>query len=424
LAAALVAICACSGATGARPAVSPTAAATPSAWQSQALDGDVYAAPVLAGDRVIVVTQHNTVYAFDSATGRPLWHTALGPSVDASALPCGNVRPESGALSTPVADAEHRLLYVVAFVAPAHHQLFVVELDSGRIREQQAVDPPGESPLTEQQRGALALANGYVYIPYGGLFGDCGNYHGWLLAVPVAHGNVLSYRVPCTRGCGLWAPGGPTVDGAGNLWVAGGNSFSETVFDHGNTVVELSPTLKELGYFAPSDWLALNHADADLGSISPVILEGGRVWISGKDGNGYLLSAARPGGVGGQLYKAALGCATFGGAAYAAPDLYLACPDAVLALRVDPSAARFSVRWRSSASGPGAPVLAQGSIWVIETGSGTLTALDPAGGGVRFSARIGEAMHFARAAVGSGRVFAVGGRKLQAFVARPQVPAG
>src|SRR5439155_7436352 len=45
------------------------------------------------------------------------------------------------------------------------------------------IDPPGMDPLTQQLRSALSLGNGRVYIAYGGLFGDCGDYHGWVAAV-------------------------------------------------------------------------------------------------------------------------------------------------------------------------------------------------------------------------------------------------
>ena len=142
--------------------------------------------------------------------------------------------------------------------------------------------------------GALTLAHGYVYIAYGGLLGDCGAYHGWVVGAPVAGGDLISYQVGCGRACGLWAPGGPSVDAAGNLWVASGNSYSQLAFDYGNAVIKLSPELKELGYFAPTDWAALSRADADLGSIAPLPLDPSYVWSSGKAGTGYLVPRQGP----------------------------------------------------------------------------------------------------------------------------------
>src|SRR5205814_8075263 len=183
-----------------------------------------------------------------------------------------------------------------------------------------------------------------------------------------------------------------------DLWVAGGNSFSETTFDHGNSMIKLSPDLRELGYFAPTNWAALNAGDTDLGSISPVLLDAGNVWISGKGATGYSLSAANPGGIGGQRYAGSLGCASWSGALYQAPDLYLPCTGDLLASRPDLGAPSFSVRWRSSMGRPGAPRMAGGSLWAIDAETGTLLALDPAGGGVRASAALGPVTPLVRPA--------------------------
>ena len=41
------------------------------------------------------------------------------------------------------------------------------------------------SSLVQEDRGALALVNGIVYVPYSGYFGDCGSYHGWVVGVQI-----------------------------------------------------------------------------------------------------------------------------------------------------------------------------------------------------------------------------------------------
>ena len=41
---------------------------------------------------------------------------------------------------------------------------------------------PGRYRTAEQQRGALTVAGGRVYVPFGGLDGDCGNYVGYVAA--------------------------------------------------------------------------------------------------------------------------------------------------------------------------------------------------------------------------------------------------
>lgn len=382
-------------------------------WASDRLDGDVYASPLVVGGQVIVATENNTVYAFETG-GRQKWSKHLGQPVDASTLPCGNIRPVSGITGTPVADTASQILYVVAFVQPAQHVLYTLELSSGDIRGRRAIDPPGDSPLTEQQRGALALAGGRVYVPFGGLFGDCGTYHGWIVGAPVAGGDLISYRIPCRRECGLWAPGGAAVDGQGDLWVASGNSDSYSAFDYGNAVLRLSPDLKLRDWFAPSNWAELSRSDRDLGSISPVLLEGGLVWISGKEGVGYLLRRDRLGQIGGQAFSGSV-CPTFAGSAYSAPTLYLACQSQVVAVRVDTGAPSFSVRWRQAHDAPGAPIVAFGALWVIDTGTGRLAALDLADGHELFSYSGGSAMHFVTPAAAGTHVYAALGRKLVAI---------
>ena len=385
-------------------------------WVTVAMDGDVYASPIVAGGLVLVATENDTVYAFDAASGKRRWARHLGEPVDASTLPCGNIRPVSGITGTPVVDAAGRALYVVAFVRPAQHVLYTLDLATGDTRGQRRVDPPGDSPLTEQQRGALTLSGGTVYVPYGGLLGDCGVYHGWIVGAPVAGGDLISYQVPCHRACGLWAPGGPTVDAQGDLWVATGNSDSTSSFDYGNAVLRLSPDLKLRDWFAPSNWAQLNGTDQDLGSSSPTLLQGGLAWISGKDGVGYVLRRDRLGHVGGQAFSSAV-CATFSSSAYAAPMLYLSCRTVFIAVRVDPSTTSFSVSWRETRDAPGGPILAFGALWVIDTGSGTLVALDPADGHRLYSYNGGNAMHFVTPAAAGNHVYAALDRKLVAVAA-------
>jgi len=384
-------------------------------WATESVDGDVYASPIVAAGLVFVATENNTVYAFDSVSGRRRWAQSLGQPVDASTLPCGNIRPVTGITGTPVADPAAKVLYVVAFVQPGQHVLYTLDLARGLVRGQRRVDPPGDSPLVEQQRGALTLAGGVVYLPFGGLFGDCGAYHGWIIGAPTTGGDLISYKVPCRRQCGLWAPGGPTVDEQGDLWVASGNSDSTSTFDYGNAVLRLSPDLKLRDWFAPSNWAELSGSDQDLGSISPALLTGGLAWISGKDGIGYLLRRDRLGHINGQAFSRSV-CSTYGSTAYAAPILYLACSGEVVAVRVDPEARSFSVSWRRSRDAPGGPILAFGALWVIDTGSGALAALDPADGHKLYSSAEGSAMHFATPAAAGNHVYAAMGRKLVAVV--------
>jgi polyvinyl alcohol dehydrogenase (cytochrome) len=398
--------------TGAPPGPAASFRSAARAWTSGGLDGDVYASPIVAGGLVLVATENDTLYAFDAVRGSPRGPRHLADPVDASTLPCGDIQPVSGITSTPVADVARGLVYVVAFVRPAQHVLYTVDL-VGNVVASRRIDPQGDSPRTEQQRGALALSAGTVYVPYGGLTGDCGQYHGWVVGAPVSGGPTIAYQVPCHRECGLWAPGGPTVDASGDLWVASGNSDSTSTFDYGNAVLRLSPDLKLLDWFAPTNWASLNGSDQDLGSISPSLLGNGLVWISGKGATGYLLRQDHLGHIGGQA-SAAPACASYGGTAYAAGTLYVSCSGEVMAVRPDPTGSGFTVRWRRSYDSPGAPIVADGAVWVVETASGRLLALDPGDGHPRFSAPGGTAAHFVTPAASGDLVYAAVGRRLAA----------
>jgi hypothetical protein len=82
--------------------ISSPASATPRRSWTTAVDGTVYAQPLVVGSEVIVATENDTVYALDESTGAVRWSRHLASPVPAG-LPCGNVDP-SGITGTPVAD--------------------------------------------------------------------------------------------------------------------------------------------------------------------------------------------------------------------------------------------------------------------------------------------------------------------------------
>src|SRR4029077_3020268 len=103
----------------------------------------------------------------------------LGTPVPSSSLPCGNVNPV-GITSTPVLDAAAGRVFVVAFLnSPSiHYQLTALTLADGSVAWTQTLSDSANSfdPTIENQRGALTLSSGNVYVPFGGRAGDCGNY--------------------------------------------------------------------------------------------------------------------------------------------------------------------------------------------------------------------------------------------------------
>jgi len=397
-------------------AAGPSLADVRHAWTSVKLDGTIYPEPLAIGARVITATENDTVYALDAATGAVVWSRHVGMPVDSATLPCGNIVPTSGITATPVVDPATGVLYVAAFQSPARHELFALRVASGVVLWHRPIDPPGMDPRTQQLRSALTLANGSVYVAYGGLFGDCGSYHGWVAGVAAdGSGPLFDYRAPTTNAGGIWAPSGPAVDGDGHLFVATGNSFSGDTFDHGDSVIELSPQLKELGFFAPADWAALNTGDVDLGSVGPAVLPDGRIFQIGKGGVGYLLDASDLGGIGGQLASAPVCGGSFGGTAHDGRTIYVPCRDGLVALRVAGDGRSFRQVWRTSAFDAGPPIVAGGLVWTVDLSSSALLGFDPADGHEVERRPMDEVSHFASPSSAPGCLFVPTYRTITAF---------
>jgi outer membrane protein assembly factor BamB len=370
---------------------------------TQKLDGPVYAQPLVVGSTVVAATQNDTVYGLDLATGRTLWSRHVGTPVPLSSLPCGNIDP-LGITGTPAYDSATGLVFVVAETTNARHNLVALDLrHGGAVRFTRNLDVTNRNPKAEQQRAALAVANGRVYVAFGGLFGDCGNYVGYVAAVATdGAGPIAHYEVPTAREAGIWAPSGPAVAANGDVYVAVGNgaSFGGT-YDGSDSVLRLSGDLsRRLSYFAPTTWGSENAEDADLGSTGPVLLPGGLVAVSGKNGKIYLLDATNLGGIGGEVASVD-GCSGFGGLAYADGAAYVPCTSGVT--RVDVAGRTIRKRWQA-ASVPGTPVIGGNTVWALNPSGGTLYALDTASGKVVAQHQVGTASRFSTPVLSGGRV--------------------
>jgi len=380
------------------------------------VDGKVYAEPLVSRGRVIVATENDTVYALDPATGRVVWSAHLGTPVDGSTLPCGNIDP-SGITSTPVIDGHRGVVFAVAFLRPAHHVLVALDLASGRVRWQRPIDPPHADPAVHQERAALALSRGRVYVAYGGLFGDCGAYNGWVLAAPASGpgDRTVAYRVPSAREGGIWAPSGAAIDSRGDVFVTTGNGSSSSSFDFGNAVIRLTPGLHRKAFFAPRNAASLNASDTDLGSVGPLLLPHGRVFAIGKSGVGYLLKT-RLGGIGKELTSRTVCGSAYGGLAFASGRIYVPCTDGIVALRL--KGRHFTTLWHGSNFNAGPPIVANDAVWTVDLDSGTLYALNPRSGNVRYRAGLGEVEHFITPAASGGRIYVGAGGRVLAFAVR------
>jgi outer membrane protein assembly factor BamB len=381
---------------------------------SAPVDGAVYAEPLVVGGRVIVATNHDSVYAFDAASGARLWGVHLGTPVPGGVLPCGDIDP-SGITSTPVVDVRSGALYVVMFKRGFRHELVALDVDTGAVLWERAIDPPGGDYETQQQRAALALSDGRVYVAYGGLFGDCGRYHGWVLGAPASgpNGPLVKYEVPAQNQAAIWSPSGPSVDTDGDLYVATGNGNSAS-FDYGNAVIRLTPTLREVSFFAPPNAGQLNLVDQDLGSTGPLLLPHSRVFIMGKNGIGYLLDASNLGGISDGLASINLHVPYFegayGGDAYADGTIYLPIARGLLALQVGSDSLR-ELWLQKAVTLP--PIIAGPGLWGI--GNGVLYQLDPATGAVRYRASIGQAANFSTPSASGGRIYVAADGRIYAF---------
>jgi polyvinyl alcohol dehydrogenase (cytochrome) len=397
------------------------------AWTSPKLDGQIYGEPLLFAGRVYVATENDTVYALSAATGQVAWSSHVASPVPSGDLPCGDITPTVGITGTPVIDPARDEIFAVADElvrgAPAH-VLVGLSVATGKTEMSQDVDPPGADTAALLQRTGLTLDDGRVVFGMGGNFGDCASYRGRVTAAPETGGRPLVFTVDSGPGesqGAVWMGGAaPVVDSAGHVWVSTGNGSvysASHAYDDSDSVLELSPTMRLLQYFAPSNWPENNSQDLDM-STAPALLPGGQVILAGKSRIVYLLDGAHLGGIGTPqaMLGSACGADIDGGIALTGMTAYLPCASGVIAVRATRSPPALRLLWTAPRQG-GPPVLAAGLIWTIGQ-NGTLYGLDPASGAVRQQAFIGAvANHFPTPAVAGGLLLAPAAQDVVAFSA-------
>jgi hypothetical protein len=257
---------------------------------------------------VYVSTEHDSVYAFDADTpgGNPLWHVSfINPGAGITTVPngdtgeCCDITPEIGITGTPVIDPATKTLYVVAKTKEGTNtyvqRLHALDLATGAeklggpVVIQASVTGTGNGsvggtvpfdPLRENQRTALLLYNGIVYMGFGS-HGDNQPYHGWLLGYNATTlQRVLVFNsTPNQEGGGIWLSGGGlVVDSSGNFFFATGDGeFSANAggVDFGDSFLKFNPTGANgsvLDYFTPHDEGTLNSNNLDLDAGGMILL--------------------------------------------------------------------------------------------------------------------------------------------------------
>jgi hypothetical protein len=267
---------------------------------------------------LIVVTEHDSAYAFDADSLTQLWKvSALGANeITSDNQGCNQIDPEIGITDTPVIDRTHGPNGTVFFVAMSrdasskyHQRLHALDLTTGAEMQGSPSEIqasfPGNGygstngmqvfdPGQYAERVGLLLMNGQVYLAWTSHC-DQDPYTGWLMAYSEAtlqQTSVLNLT-----------PNGPSTphfgDGEGSIWMSGaglaGDSQGNIFFldangtfdsslnangfpaqgDFGNAFMKVSTSgnvLAAADYFAAYNLQSESDADQDLGSGGAMLL--------------------------------------------------------------------------------------------------------------------------------------------------------
>ena len=353
------------------------------------ISGNVYAQPLyieggpVGQAMIIAVTESNNVYALNAASGSVIWQRNVGAPVPLADLPCGDIDP-LGITGTPVVDLPSRTLFFDAMTTPDNgttkkHLIYAMNVDTGTTNSGWPVDVNATAKsgstvftsVTQNERGALAVLGTNVYVPYGGDYGDCGTYYGWLVGIPLTQPtNVMAWATMASGG-GAWAVGGVSSDGI-NPFIATGNTFGVSTWSGGEAIIRFQPGPVFSGltndYWAPTNWITLDNNDTDLGGSGALIVDvpgaspSNLVVSLGKDGNAYLLNRTNLGGVSVPVAKAHVSSSTIiqAAATYQTTlgTYVVCCGDStnLIAFRITPTSPPTIVgAWTNHENGRGSP---------------------------------------------------------------------
>jgi len=369
--------------------------------------GSVYAQPLYIENgpngaaMIIVATEANRVYALDAITGNIIWKRSVGMPVS-SGLPCGNIDP-LGITGTPVVDLASRSLFFDAMIqgSTPKHMIYSLNVDTGATRSGWPVDVNAKArynglafdSLVQNQRAALGLLNGVVYVPYSAHLGDCGNYHGWVVGVPINNPSNVTAWATRAQGGGIWGHGGVASDGT-NMFAVTGNTFETGAqWGNGEAIIRLRPgpvfSGNSTDYWVPTNWLQLDNGDTDLGGSGPVLITvtgatpSQLVLALGKDGKAYLLNRSNLGGIRAPVASAQVATSVRGQAAatYSTRQgtyfVFRATSGAISTYRITATNPPTIVpAWNVSQNGQGSPWVTTTNgtdnaiVWAANSGSG------------------------------------------------------
>ena len=326
---------------------------------------------------VITTTNNNSVYCFDAdnnigANGGPLWHasfnlpnnqavpTSGSDITDIFGLPERDIQPLIGIVGTPVIDGATNTLYVVVRTTEGtnyYHRLHAIDITTGleRFYSPQLIGQqednfgnvtpvivPGNGDnldgkgnvyfdlLNENQRPALTLINGTIYVAYGS-FENSPPYHGWLFAFNASNFNatgvfntspnaISSFNIGSPAvGAGIDMGGsGLAADSTGVYFSTGDGIFNANTggTEYGESILKVGlksigapppapylPSLPVLSFFTPYNNSSLSLNDIDLGKGGIALLPDNIISghphtlvTAGSEGKIYLLDRDTMGG--------------------------------------------------------------------------------------------------------------------------------
>lgn len=284
-----------------------------------AVDGKVDAEPLYLSAVVIqdqthnvlyVVTEHDSIYAFDADNGTQLWKNSALANGETTSDDhgCSQITPEIGITSTPVIDRRqgtNGTVFIVAMTKDSsgayHQRLHALDITTGADTTGSPSEIAGTYPGTGDnssggnvifapgqyaERVGLLLMNQTIYL---GWTSHCDSrpYTGWVMAysgTTLQQTQILNLTPNGSEGS-IWMSGaGLAGDTSGNIYFLDANGTLDPTVnasgfpinaDYGNAMTKLSTTnqsLKVADYFEPYNSIAESNADIDLGSGGALLL--------------------------------------------------------------------------------------------------------------------------------------------------------